>query len=237
VSAEWPAWLQDWIKSYQAELDYENGHRDLAIFDDEYFEAKRVRLNELPRPSSSDDAESGDIAVRDFVDLPLNEWGDKPSAIRGFSFMDPRWVMVHEKQFERHLAYLCSLPPEKKAQRRALDARNDKKYYPNVGLRGCRYSTHLYEDRFEPEGVKVAPVVRVEPETIAETDIFAERNTFENQLDLKNALTKLSPRELRILEMYKCWDTQAEIAAKEGLTERQIRRIFASIRSNVLKSA
>jgi hypothetical protein len=225
------------MKSYQRELDSDKNHLELAIFDDEYFDPKKVHLNKLPRPHSSDDAESGDIAVRDFVDLPLNEWGDKPSAIRGFSFMDPRWVMVHEKQFERHLAYLYNLPPEEKAQRRALDARNDKKYYPNVGLRGCRYECHDYEDRSKPEGMKVAPVVIVPPEMIPETDNFAERNSFENQFDLKDALTKLSPRELRIVEMYECWDTQAEIAAKEGLTERQIRRIFASIRSNVLKSA
>jgi hypothetical protein len=134
-ASKWPEWLIKWMSRYQAELDYENNHRDLEIFDDETFIAENIHYDEIPR------------RLGDAIEPERNEWGDKYATSCGFSFMDPLWVMVHEKKFERHLAYLSSLPPEEKARRRGVDAQNDKKPYPGLALRGCRYECHLYEDR------------------------------------------------------------------------------------------
>jgi hypothetical protein len=42
-SSEWPEWIKFFVNDVKREMQYEWRHRDLCIFDDEYFLPNKVR--------------------------------------------------------------------------------------------------------------------------------------------------------------------------------------------------
>jgi len=103
---DWPEWLSDWMVSYQKELDRENLHQDLEIFDESSaVEAAKLNLYMLDHDEVCPDTE-------------FDEWGNQVEVVNEFNYVDMDAVIACEKSFERKLRWLSNLSPQEKAKRR-----------------------------------------------------------------------------------------------------------------------